>query len=57
MKIIIEDIDSGIKVTSEPNITCRNITIYKEPNNKLGLYDNKYLQALHDHFIKIGKEK
>jgi hypothetical protein len=57
MKIIIEDIDSGIKVTSEPNITCRNITIYKEPNNKLGSYDNKYLQALHDHFIKIGKEK
>ena len=57
MKIIIEDISSGIKVTSEPNITCRNITIYKDPNNKLGLYDNKYLQALHDHFIKIGKEK
>lgn len=57
MKIIIEDISSGIKVTSEPNITCRNITIYKEPNNKLELYDNKYLQALHDHFIKIEKEK
>lgn len=57
MKIIIEDIGSEIKVTSEPNITCRNITIYKEPNTKLGLYNNKYLQALHDHFVKIGKEK
>ena len=57
MKIIIEDISSGIKVTSEPNITCRNITIYKEPNIKLGLYDNKYLQALYDHFVKIGQEK
>lgn len=57
MKIIIEDISSGIKVTSEPNITCRFITVYREPNNKLGLYNNKYLQALHDHFAKIGKEK
>lgn len=57
MKIIIEDISSGIKVTSEPNITSRFITVYKEPNNKLGLYDNKYLQALHDHFAKIVKEK
>ena len=57
MKIIIEDIDSeNIKVISESNITCKNITIYQN-KNKLELYSNKYLQALYDHFTKIKKEK
>ena len=54
MKITIEDTSLGIKVTSEPNMTCKNITIYHESNYKLGMYDNRYMRALQDHITRTG---
>ena len=55
MKITIEDTELGIKVTSEPNITCKNMTYYHESNYGLGLYDNRYMRALQDHLTRTER--